>query len=80
MFRVESEKIIYEQEGKMIGFLNFMFLNIKTVNITQIYVKPEYRGKGIAKSLMNYAFDYFEQHNITVKYSCTYIEKNQGKS
>lgn len=80
MFRVESEKIVYKQDGKSIGFLNFVYLDVKTVNIIQIYVKPEYRGNGIAKSLMNYALDYFEHQNITVKYSCAYVKKNQDKS
>jgi GNAT superfamily N-acetyltransferase len=53
------EAILAEQEGKSIGFALFFtnystFLTQPGIYLEDLFVMPEYRGKGIGKSLLSY--------------------------
>lgn len=75
MFKVENNKILYEENKEVLGFIEFIYLDNKTVDIVHTFVNPNHRGKGIAKKLVEYAFSYFEQKGTVTKYSCSYVKK-----
>lgn len=80
MFKIEDNKIIYEESNEIIGFIEFVYLDSKTVDIIHTFVSPNHRGKGIAKKLVEYALAYFEKRGIMTKYSCSYIKHYQKNS
>lgn len=73
MFKVEENKIVYEENNEVLGFIEFVYLNSNTIDIIHTFVNPNHRGKGIAKKLVGYALGYFEKKGINVKYSCSYV-------
>jgi len=75
MIQIEDNKILYEEKGQEVSYLEFIFVNEKQVNIVHTYVSPDYRGKGIAHKLMEYAVNYFEENNIIITASCSYANK-----
>ena len=75
MFKIEDNKILYEEKEEVLGFIEFIYLDSNTVDIINTYVNPNHRGKGIAKKLVEYALPYFGQKGITTKYSCSYVKK-----
>lgn len=75
MFKVENNKILYEENKEVLGFIEFVYLDNKTVDIVHTFVNPNHRGKGIAKKMIEYAFSYFEQKGMVTKYSCSYVKK-----
>ena len=56
---------VAEIKGKIVGYINsYEFYSIwsrgKSLDIDDLYVSPEYRGKKIATALMNFAVKYAE--------------------
>jgi diamine N-acetyltransferase len=53
----EMEYYIYEEENRPSGFISLEhhFDNKNTTKIHRIYLLPEYQGKGIGKTLIDYA-------------------------
>lgn len=83
MFIIEDQKIVFIKDGKTVGFIDFIFIEPNKVDLIHTFVDPKERGKGIAKELVEYAFDYFQKQNIIVECSCSYakriwIQKNSG--
>lgn len=79
MFQIEDNKILYEENKKVLGFIEFVYLDSKTVDITHTFVVPNHRGKGLAKKLVDYALNYFKEQEIMVKYSCSYVKKYEER-
>lgn len=75
MFKIENNKILYEENNEVLGFIEFIYIDSKTVDIIHTHVNPDHRGKGIAKKLVEYALNYFEEREMNVKYSCSYVKK-----
>ena len=73
--KIENNKILYEEDGIIFGYIEFIYLDDNTVDIIHTFVDPNHRGKGIAKKLVEYAFSYFEEKDINVIYSCSYFKK-----
>lgn len=80
MFKIENNKILYEENHEVLGFIEFVHLDLKTVDIIHTFVEPVHRGKGIAKKLVEYALNYFKEQEMMVKYSCSYVEKNLNRN
>ncbi|MCI8446113.1 MAG: N-acetyltransferase [Bacilli bacterium] len=77
--KIENNKILYEEDGIIFGYIEFIYLDDNTVDIIHTFVDPNHRGKGIAKKLVEYAFSYFEEKDINVIYSCSYVQKYKEK-
>ena len=77
--KIENNKILYEKNDVIFGYIEFIYLDDNTVDIIHTFVDPYHRGKGIAKKLVEYAFSYFEEKDINVTYSCSYVQKYKEK-
>ena len=77
--KIENNKILYEEDGIIFGYIEFIYLDDNTVDIIHTFVDPNHRVKGIAKKLVEYAFSYFEEKDINVIYSCSYVQKYKEK-
>lgn len=74
-FNVETNRIICMEENEKLGEVRFIpGLNNK-ININFVYVYPEYRGSGIANELMEYAYQYFKDHDKETIATCPYAKK-----
>lgn len=74
MFKIEDNKILYEENNNVLGYIEYVHLDSKTVDIVHTFVDPNHRGKGIAKKLVEYALTYFKEQEMMVKYSCSYVK------
>ena len=79
MFKVEKDKIKYQENDNTLGFIEFVYLDEQTIDIIHTFVEPIHRGKGIGKKLLEYTLNYFEEKGITVKYSCSYVKSKVQK-
>jgi len=68
----ENQILIAENDGKIVGFIKIKILvthplvsNIKCSLISDMYVLPEFRRKGIASTLMNRVFEYVKSKGVT---------------
>ena len=63
------------------GEINFKKINDNTYDIYHTYVNENYRGKGIASSLVKEVVKYIKEKNCNVVASCSYaktwLEKNK---
>lgn len=75
MFELKDNKIIYKENGIEVGFIKFIYLDFQTVDIVETFVDSRYRGKKVAKRLVEYALQYFESRKITVIYNCSYVKQ-----
>jgi ribosomal protein S18 acetylase RimI-like enzyme len=60
--------IVYEKNGRIIGFLIATVSPARTAIINDLAVIPEERGKGIASSLYEHAIRYFKSKGINFVY------------
>lgn len=72
MFQIEKNKILYKEQNKIIGFVEFIDIDEMTVDIIRTVVDPSFRGKGFASKLLEYTFHYFENQHKKVICSCSY--------
>ena len=63
--------ITYEEENKVLGFLNYQLIN-KAMWICEVQVKKENKNQGILKKLLNEFFI------LNKKYKCVTIHINQN--
>ncbi len=66
-----SLHVAFSKKHKMIGMIEsniepdlFAFQNIKSVNVGEIYVVPEYRGSSLSNDLLHYVIDYEKQRGV----------------
>ena len=45
------------------------------ISIDKVYVKENQRGKGIAREMLEYTYDYFTKRKIKILYECSYSKK-----
>ena len=67
-FFMDSETKLHaalSKDNKIIGMIEsngesevFSFQNIKSVNVGEVYVIPEYRGSSLSRDLLHYVMDY----------------------
>lgn len=72
MFRVDKNKTVYMINNKVMGEVDYPYINDNTVNITHTFVDQSLRGQGIADKMMNEVFKYLRKKNIQVKCTCSY--------
>lgn len=61
--------------GQDKAFLNYEYLDKKTVDLYHTEVPDAFRGKGVGKILAKSAFDFVVDKNLKMKVTCTYLIK-----
>ncbi len=67
----ENERFVAEVEGDK-AYLSYNIINDK-INFSSTFTPPEVRGKGIAKIIVEYAFNYAKENNLKVIPTCSYV-------
>jgi len=62
-------------DGKMIGYLLFD-ANAAEITAISTFVPIEYRGLGVAKTLVEMFAAYAKINNLQMKATCSYVKKN----
>ncbi|MCH9029104.1 MAG: N-acetyltransferase [Bacteroidetes bacterium] len=68
----ENERFVAEVEGDK-AYLSYNIFNDK-IEFSSTYTPPESRGKGIAKIIVEYAFNYAKENNLKVIPTCSYVQ------
>lgn len=53
--------------------LDYKLVDQETLNYWRTFVPPEFRNKGIASKLVEYALNYAQQHGYYVMPTCPYV-------
>ena len=72
MIQVEENKTTYSINNKIMGEVDYPYIDLDKVNIIHTFVDPSLRGQGIADQMMKEVFKYLQKNNIKVKCSCSY--------
>ena len=63
---IKSKKdyfFLIKNGAKLIGFSHFKIMN-KVLFLNNIFILPEFQGKGLGKKVLKHAFDYFREFNL----------------
>ena len=73
---IETEnKISCLNEGEEIGFIKWNQNDDKTITVTTTYVNPNYRGLGIAGTLVEKIFEFALDNGVKIIPLCSYVKK-----
>ncbi len=67
----ENERFVAEVEGQK-AYLSYNILNDK-IDFSSTFTPPELRGNGIAKIIVEYAFNYAKANKLKVIPTCSYV-------
>lgn len=68
----ENKRFVAEVEGQK-AYLSYNIFDDK-INFSSTFTPPELRGKGIAKIIVEYAFNYAKDNNLKVIPTCSYVQ------
>jgi len=68
----ENDRFVAEIEGHK-AYLSYNVYD-DIINLLYAYTPPELRGKGIAKIVVEYAFNYAKANNQKVIPTCSYVQ------
>ena len=68
----ENKRFVAEVEGHT-AYLSYNIFNDK-INFSSTFTPPEFRGKGIAKIIVEYAFNYAKDNDLKVIPTCSYVQ------
>jgi predicted GNAT family acetyltransferase len=68
----ENKRFVAEVEGQK-AYLSYNIFDDK-INFSSTFTPPELRGKGIAKIIVEYAFNYAKDNNLNVIPTCSYVQ------
>ena len=68
----ENERFVAEVEGDK-AYLSYS-ISDNEINFHRTFTPPGSRGKGIAKSVVEYAFNYAKENNLKVIPTCSYVQ------
>lgn len=57
------------------AYVSYRYTEPGTVDFYRTFVPAEYRSKGLAADLVEYALDWAEQENLAIEASCWYAAK-----
>jgi len=58
-----------------LALLTYTLINAESVNFDYSYVPMTFRGKGIAKKLVDFGFEWAKQENYQIRASCSYVAR-----
>ena len=67
----DSERFVAEVEGHE-AYLSYNVYD-DIIDLSYAYTPPELRGRGIAKIVVEYAFNYAKENNLKVIPTCPYV-------
>lgn len=67
-----NKRFVAEIEGYE-AYLSYNLIN-DIIELSYAYTPPEIRGKGIAKIVVEYAFNYAKANNLKVIPTCSYVQ------
>jgi len=67
-----NKRFVAEIEGYE-AYLSYNVFN-DIIELSYAYTPPEIRGKGIAKIVVEYAFNYAKANNLKVIPTCSYVQ------
>ena len=67
----ENERFVAEVEGNK-AYLSYNVFDDK-IDLSYAFTPPELRGNGIAKIVVEYAFNYAKENNLKVIPTCSYV-------
>jgi len=68
----ENERFVTEVDGHK-AYLSYNIFDDK-IDLTSTFTPPELRGKGVAKIVVEYAFNYAKENNLKVIPTCPYVQ------
>jgi predicted GNAT family acetyltransferase len=68
----ENERFVAEVEGQK-AYLSYNIFNDK-IDFSFTFTPPELRGNGIAKIIVEYAFNYAKANELKVIPTCSYVQ------
>ena len=68
----ENERFVSAVEGYQ-AYLSYNVFDDK-IDLSYAYTPPELRGKGIAKIVVEYAFNYAKEKDLKVIPTCSYVQ------
>lgn len=74
-----SIKVLCE-DGKFVGFVAYYLKNFFTGHLLFIAVKEEFRGKGYAQKLMEYALNDFKKQGASMVFLVTRVSNTKAQS
>lgn len=73
-FIIESNRIFYEEKGKLLAEVTFPAINDGIVDINHTFVDESLRGQGVAGKLIEAAMSEIRKMNLKAKCSCSYAK------
>jgi uncharacterized protein len=68
----ENERFVAEVDGHK-AYLSYNIFDNK-IDFSSTFSPPELRGKGVAKIVVEYAFNYAKENNLKVIPGCSYVQ------
>jgi len=68
----KNERFVAEVEGHE-AYLSYNIFDDK-IDFSSTFSPPELRGKGVAKIIVEYAFNYAKENNLKVIPTCPYVQ------
>ncbi|WP_255464532.1 GNAT family N-acetyltransferase [Neisseria yangbaofengii] len=72
--QIESQKFVLLADDEIVGELDYRKLG-NALDITHTRIEPKYRGKGLARYLVNAAIQEAEKNGLDLTASCDYAEQ-----
>ncbi len=67
------DSYFHKPSGVAVGFVEYNFHNINTIDIFETFVERKERGQGHAERLVEWVFQFCRKRNWRVLPSCTYV-------
>lgn len=73
-FKIEENRIYYEEAGKVLAEIEFEKVRENTYNIFHTFVDESLRGQGVASKLVEKAVEEITKRNGKVEATCSYAK------
>lgn len=70
---------VFDQDFK-VGEITFIYMDKQIINVNHTYVNPKYRGKGIAKKLIEKLVEMSRNNELKILASCPYVKAELSNS
>ncbi|MBR4392285.1 MAG: N-acetyltransferase [Bacteroidales bacterium] len=71
---------VAQENGQRIGYISYDWLKPNVLGLMHTVVSPEYRGHGVAKTLLDTTVKYARENGILIHAVCSYAVREFQKS